>query len=192
MELTNAMTCSPWLRPRSSITGPASRSVSWSAASVLMRSRPGSPWMPMPISTSSSPRSKVGVPAAGTVQEVSASPIERTPAITLRARSVTLARSAPPLGVGGVLDRHVVVDDHALDLAARLARQVGGHLEVHHVAGVVLDDVQHPGAGVDLAGGPLHLVGRWRGEHRSGTGGVEHAAAHEPAVHRLVAGAAAA
>jgi hypothetical protein len=51
--------------------------------------------MPMPISTSSSPRSKVGVPAAGTMQEVSASPIERTLAITSRDSSVTALRSAP-------------------------------------------------------------------------------------------------
>ena len=49
----------------------------------------------MPISTSSSPSSKVGDPAAGTVQEVRASPIDRTLALTSRARSATEARSAP-------------------------------------------------------------------------------------------------
>ena len=95
MELTNSSTRSPEVSPRSSITGRASRSVSWSALSILIRSRPGSPWMPMPISTSSSGRSNVGDPAAGTVQEVRASPIERTLALTSRARSATDWRSAP-------------------------------------------------------------------------------------------------
>ena len=36
-----------------------------SAGSSGIRSRPGSPWMPMPISISSSPSWKVGSPAAG-------------------------------------------------------------------------------------------------------------------------------
>ena len=44
----------------------------------LMRSRSGSPWIPMPISISSSPSSKVGLPAAGTAHDVSAMPMERT------------------------------------------------------------------------------------------------------------------
>ena len=95
MELTNTSTWSPELSPRSSMTGRVSRSVSWSAPSILIRSRPGSPWMPMPISTSSSPSSKVGEPAAGTVQEVRARPIERTLALTSRARSATDWRSPP-------------------------------------------------------------------------------------------------
>jgi hypothetical protein len=94
MEFTNSSTRSPEVSPRSSITGRASRSVSWSADSILIRSRPGSPWMPIPISASSSPSSKVGDPAAGTVQEVSASPMDRTLALTSRARSATDARSA--------------------------------------------------------------------------------------------------
>src|SRR6266581_434308 len=102
------------------------------------------------------------------------------------------ADSAPALGVERVLDGHVVVDGDAGDLLAAVAGQVGGHLEVHDVAGVVLDDVQHAGAAVDLVGGPFHLVGRWRGEHRAGTGGVEHAEPDEAAVHGLVAGATAA
>src|SRR6266566_7530415 len=102
------------------------------------------------------------------------------------------ADAAPALGVGRVLDGHVVVDGDAFDPAAAVAGQVGGHLEVHHVAGVVLDDVQHPGAAVDLGGGPLHLVGRRRGEHGTGAGGVEHAEPDEAAVQRLVARPAAA
>src|SRR6266516_2900772 len=64
------------------------------------------------------------------------------------------ADPAPALGVERVLDGHVVVDGDAGDLLAVVAGQVGGHLEVHDVAGVVLDDVQHAGAAVDPVGGP--------------------------------------
>src|SRR5258706_354719 len=39
------------------------------------RVRPGSPWMPIPSSTSASPSSKVGLPAAGTTHELSATPL---------------------------------------------------------------------------------------------------------------------
>ena len=62
--------------------------------------RPGSPWMPMPISISSSPSSKVGLPAAGTVHEVSAMPMLRPLAFTLRQRSATSASDRPCLGRG--------------------------------------------------------------------------------------------
>src|SRR6266498_4100308 len=102
------------------------------------------------------------------------------------------AADAPAsLGVERVAHGHVVVDHDALDLAARLAGELGGHLEVHDVAGVVLDDVQHSSAAVHLPGGPLHLVRGRRGEHLARAGGVQHAPADEAPVHRLVARAAA-
>ena len=41
-------------------------------------------------------------------------------------------------------------------------------------------------AGVDGFDGGDHLVGRRRGEHLAGTGGVEHAVADEASVQRLV------
>ena len=78
-----------------------------------------------------------------------------------------------------------------VDLDAVALAELGGHLEVHDVAGVVLDDVQHPGAAVDRLGRLEHLVGRGRGEHLARARRVEHAPADEPAVHRLVARAAA-
>ena len=49
----------------------------------------------MPTSISSSGRSKVGLPAAGTVHEVSARPMLRPAALTLRATSATSARLRP-------------------------------------------------------------------------------------------------
>ena len=69
--------------------------------------------------------------------------------------------------------------------------QLGRDLEVHDVAGVVLDDVQHARAAVDRLGGGQHLVRDRRGEDRARAGGIQHAHADEAAVHRLVAGAAA-
>ncbi len=66
-----------------------------SAGASFSRRRPGSPWMPMPISISSSGRSKVGVPAAGTMHEVRAMPMERALALTLTAVAVTSASDAP-------------------------------------------------------------------------------------------------
>src|SRR5439155_1144828 len=45
--------------------------MSWTGA-TFRRWRPGSPWMPIPISISSSPSSNVGFPAAGTVHDVGA------------------------------------------------------------------------------------------------------------------------
>ena len=68
---------------------------------------------------------------------------------------------------------------------------LGRQAEVHDVAGVVLDDVHDPGAAVDRLGGGEHLVGHRRGEDLAGAGGVEHPTADEPAVERLVTGAAA-
>ena len=98
---------------------------------------------------------------------------------------------APPGRVEGVLHRDVVVDDDAGDLDALVGRELGGHLEVQDVAGVVLHDVQHAGAAVDRRGGGQHLVGHRGGEDLAGAGRVEHAVADVPAVQRLVPGAAA-
>ena len=69
--------------------------------------------------------------------------------------------------------------------------ELGGHLEVQDVAGVVLHDVQDAGAAVDRLGGEQHLVRHRGGEDLAGTGRVEHAEPDEAAVQRLVAGAAA-
>ncbi|CAM5732187.1 hypothetical protein SFUMM280S_05646 [Streptomyces fumanus] len=44
------------------------------AVIIGRRSRPGSPWMPMPSSSSPAGRSKVGLPLAGVVQAPSATP----------------------------------------------------------------------------------------------------------------------
>ena len=175
------------------------------------RRRPGSPWMPTPTSISSSGRSKPGLPAAGVVHAVSATANDADRSLTRRPTAATAARSAPLVGQGAgdllddqrragapparrprrVLHRHVVVDQHGLHRDALVGGELGGHLEVHHVAGVVLDDVQHAGAAVDGLRGGEHLVGHGRGEDLARAGGVEHARADEAAVQRLVAGAAA-
>src|SRR5215212_1684328 len=62
---------------------------------VSLRSVPGSPWMPIPISISSSPISKIGSPDSGGMQLVSAIPIERMLPFTRSAISFTPAKSLP-------------------------------------------------------------------------------------------------
>ena len=138
-------------------------------------------------------------------------PIERTLAWTLSHSALTVARSAPSSaaaptifsartvppdaaatrGVEGVLDRDVVGDDHGLDVDPFGLGQLGRELEVHDVAGVVLDDVQHAGTAVDRLGGGQHLVRDGRREDGTRAGRVEHPSPDEPAMHRLVAGATA-
>jgi hypothetical protein len=90
--------------------------------------------------------------------------------------------------MGGPLDRHVVVDQHR---GAGPLHHLGRHLEVHHVAGIVLDDEQHALAALDLRRRREHLVRRRGSEDLARAGGVEHAVADEAAVQRLVARAAA-
>src|SRR5439155_21010015 len=101
------------------------------------------------------------------------------------------ADAAATRGPGRVLDGDVVVRQHRLDLDAVVLGQLGREPEVHHVAGVVLDDVDDAGTAVDRLGRRQHLVGDGRGEDLAGAGGVEHPAPDEAAVERLVSGAAA-
>src|SRR6266568_1547178 len=164
--------------------------------------------MPMPISISDSARSKVGLPTAGTTHELSATPKDRERSLTSRATSATLSRPAPssasapaifstktvapaPRGVERVLHGDVVVGHDRHDLDALVPGQFGCHLEVEHVTGVVLDDMQHADAAVDGFGRGEHLVGHRRGEHLTGAGGIQHSVPNEPAMQRLVSGTAA-
>jgi hypothetical protein len=101
------------------------------------------------------------------------------------------AGAPPALGVEAALHRHVVGDQHALHLEALAPQQIRRHVEIHHVAGVVLHNHQDPRAPVNGLGRLIHLVRGGGGEHRAGTGGVQHPVADEAHVHRLVAAAAA-
>ena len=57
---------------------------------------------------------------------------------------------APTRGIERVLDGDIVIDHDAVDRNAGFRRrEFGRHLEVHHVAGVVLHNVQHPSARID-------------------------------------------
>ena len=190
--------------------GDTSHSAMSSTGASFSRRRPGSPWMPMPTSTSSSGRSNVGVPAAGTTHEVSARPIERPWSLTLVAVAATSASDPPASAWAPAIfssrtvtptPRRPAVYSESWTATSSLvttvatsmspADELGRHLEVQDVAGVVLDDVQDAGAAVDGAGGGLHLVRHGRGEDVAGGGRVEHAQADEPAVQRFVTGAAA-
>ena len=93
--LTKASTSSPSWKGRSPTMASAMDSTISRASFILRRLRPGSPWMPMPSSNSSSPRSKVGLPAAGTAQLVRAMPMLRTWALTFSQTALTSSRGAP-------------------------------------------------------------------------------------------------
>src|ERR1700683_2324396 len=101
------------------------------------------------------------------------------------------ANSTSARGIKTVFDRDVVIDDHSLNLNAFAAGEVGCHLEVHYVAGVVLDDMQHAFAAVHRLGSLMHLVWSRTRKDRSGTSGVQHSFANKPSMHRLVAAATA-
>src|SRR4029450_8685810 len=55
-----------------------------------------------------------------------------------------------------------------------------------HIAGVVLDDVQHTGARVHAFGRLKHLIRRGRCEDLTSTGRIEHPETDKPAVQWLV------
>ena len=152
----------------------------------MSRRRPGSPWMPTPTSISSSPISKIGVPLAGGVQQVSATPIVRTLLLTLSASLSKLVEARAFLGgraagldheevaghaaaadrVRAVLHRDVVVDDERLHLDAFGLGHLDGHVPAHPVALVVVD--QHEDALRREFRSLMQLeavVDRRRGEH---------------------------
>ncbi len=129
--------------------------------------------------------------------------MERVRAFTFSPSDTSAARSAPfsaaaptslldhqrsgdaaPAGrVERIVHGDVVIGDDARRLAAdHLCR----HLEVHDVAVIVLDDEDHPGAGVDGLRRLQHLVWRRRGEDLARAGGVQHAMADETRVQRFV------
>src|SRR5690606_17689418 len=96
------------------------------------------------------------------------------------------AHAATASRVQAVLYSHVVVDDDARHLDALCLGHFGGHLNVHDVAGVVLDDVEHACAAVDGLRRLQHLVGCGACEYFAGAGSIQHASADEAAVHWLV------
>jgi hypothetical protein len=94
-------------------------------------------------------------------------------------------------GVEAVFHGHVVVDDHRPHFHALSLAELGGHFEIHDVAGVVLDDVENARSTVDGARGGFDLIRSRRSEHGPGTSGVEHASAHVPHMHGFVTAASA-
>src|SRR5215217_2543921 len=98
---------------------------------------------------------------------------------------------APPARVRRVLDGHIVVGHDIVGLYPFGLAELPCHLEVEHVARVVLDDVEDTGPAVDSLARLEHLVRRRTRKNGAGAGGVEHSWSDEAAVGRLVARAAA-
>ena len=200
-------TSSPDANGRSGTIASSSRSTISFALTILVRSRPGSPWMPMPTSISSSAISNSGVPRTGGVQDESAMPIVRTLAMTF-SPTATHSSSAPPWSAFAAAalitkklpatPRRPTVQVESLTATSSLTSSAPDllplglahllrHLPRRAVAGVVVDDVEHARRRVHelgRLGDELH--GR-TGEHVAGAGRVEHARADDHGVGRLVA-----
>src|SRR5215210_9064124 len=99
--------------------------------------------------------------------------------------------AAPPARVRRVLDGHIVVGNDVIGLDPFCLAEFPCHLEVEHVACVVLDDVEDTGPAVHGLARLEHLVWGGAREDGAGAGGVEHTWSDETTVGRLVARAAA-
>src|SRR5215218_8339862 len=82
--------------------------------------------------------------------------------------------AAPPARVCRVLDGHVVVGHDVVGLDPSGLAELPCHLEVEHVACVVLDNVKDTGPAVHGLARFEHLVRRRAREYGPGAGGVEH------------------
>jgi len=91
------------------------------------------------------------------------------------------ADAAPARGIQRIQDGHVIVRDDRGDL--NLARdKLRRHLEVEHVAGVILDNVQDARTAIDGPGRGLHLIRRWRRENVARARCIEHTETDKAAV----------
>ncbi len=93
--LTSKATRSDATIPPRSIRRSSSWSSMTSAGAIGPRRAPLSPWMPRPYSTSSSPRSKPRLPAAGTMQAPSPSPMLNSASLAASASALTSASDRP-------------------------------------------------------------------------------------------------
>ena len=93
--------------------------------------------------------------------------------------------------VEAVLHGDIIVDDDVVRLDVLILRHVDGHLEVQHIARVVLDDAEDAGVGRNCLDALVDLIRRRRGEYRPRDRRVEHALADVAAVRRLMTAAAA-
>src|SRR6266436_2410393 len=148
--------------------------------------------MPTPTSISSWAMSKVGLPAAGTVQLVNAIPQElqcSKVASLFRGRSHDFlyneraGDAAPPGRKGRGLYRDIVIGNHRCN---RFARHLARHVEVHGVALIVLDDEQYACTGVRGLGGGENEIWRGRGKDLTGARGIQHPVPDKAGVERFV------
>ena len=94
--------------------------------------------------------------------------------------------AAPPGSIEAILHSYVVIGDHACDLNPFSLGQLSCHLEVQHVTGVVLDDVEHAGTAIDGACRGKHLIWHRRGKDGTRASRIEHTMTDKTTVHRFM------
>ena len=149
----------------------------------------------------------VGLPAAGTVQLVSATPIERVRALTSTPSSAHVFRSMPfsaaaptifsttsvpatPRRPALWVDFSTATSSLVTTVAAGRSSNSAAISKFYAVAGVVLYDEEHTGVAADRGRCLDDLAGGRRGKDLSGACGVEHSGADESDVQRVVTAAA--
>ena len=81
-----------------------------------------------------------------------------------------------------VLNSYVISNDNLLNVDPFVFGHVSSHLEIHHVAGVVLDDQQNTLAAIHCLDCLENLVRCRGGKHCSCNSSVQHSATHKSAV----------
>ncbi len=77
------------------------------------------------------------------------------------------------------LRSNIVAHYDRLDPVAAQYR-FSGHLEIHYITVIVLDDQQTPCPGVSFFYGGNDLIRGWRGKDVTGAGSIKHAVSYEP------------
>ena len=99
--------------------------------------------------------------------------------------------ASPADRVERAIHGHVVVHDDLLHADSLVARHVGGHLEVHDIAGIILDDQKDAFFSGDCLYGFIDLIRRRRRKDRPRHRGIQHALPDITCVSGLVPAASA-
>src|SRR6201981_174624 len=90
-----------------------------------------------------------------------------------------------------VFNSDVIIDYDRFDLDPLRSGEVSGHLKIHDIAGIILNDVQHAFAAVHCLRGLVHLIRGGTGKNSARASGVEHPFSDKAAMHWLMSATAA-